>query len=207
MADNPVEYFSKMQANPGWRAILESFARFIAPTAGWQALDVGCGPGALVAVLQQDYQLKAFGVDADPMMAQQAAANHGNRFTAGSLPHLPYAENTFDLITATNVIYLVDDPAAALRDIGRVLKSGGMFVMLNPSEKMNIAAATALADERGLTDFARENFIHWGEVAERKPRWSEKDIAALFLQAGLTLIETRERIGDGLARYARGIKR
>lgn len=203
-------YFAQVQATEGWRAILDSFARFVGPSPSYRTLDLGCGPGALVSIFQADYQARAFGVDMDWGMAQAALQMYGPQtgsvYAVGSLPFLPYAPASFDLITATNVIYLVDDPAAALREAARLLKPGGDFVMLNPSEHMSIAAATTLADEKGLSGFARDNFIHWGEVAEAQYRWSEADIQGLFGQAGLKLTETRTRVGPGLARYARGQK-
>jgi len=207
MPQNPVEYFSTVQANPGWRAILESFARFVDPAASTRLLDVGCGPGALVDIFRQDYRIAAYGTDAEPGMLHQASAHYGDFFAAGRLPQLPYADGSFDLITATNVIYLVDNPAAALQEINRLLKPTGIFAMLNPSEKMTVTTATALADERGLTGFARDNFIYWGEVAEANPRWTEEEISDLFRQANLDLVDCRTRIGDGLARYAKGKKR
>lgn len=207
MPQDSVEYFSTVQANPGWRAILESFARFVDPTASARLLDVGCGPGALVDIFRQDYQIAAYGTDAEPGMLHQASAHYGDFFTAGCLPQLPYPAGSFDLITATNVIYLVDNPAAALHEVNRLLKPGGVFAMLNPSEKMTVAAATSLAEGRGLTGFARENFIYWGEVAEANPRWTEAEISDLFRQAIFDLVDCRTRIGEGLARYAKGKKR
>lgn len=204
---NPVDYFTSMQSSKGWAVILESFARFAAPSPNARVLDVGTGPGALVKMFRETYTADAYGVDNDPAMGQQAVKLQDMTvFVSGSLPHLPFARHTFDMVTATNVLYLLDDPQAALNDIGRVLKVGGTLVMLNPSIHMSIRTATALAQERGLTGFEYENFLHWGEVAEQNYRWSVSDVDTLFTRAGLSLRETRERIGPGLALYAQGVK-
>ncbi|MBZ0315140.1 MAG: methyltransferase domain-containing protein [Anaerolineae bacterium] len=203
------EYYISMQTQTGWTTILESFARFVAPPAGSRVLDVGTGPGALVKMFREQYQAEAFGVDDDPLLMAHALDYQaiGDLFVCGSVYQLPFQTNQFDVVTATNVLYLLEEVPSALQEMVRVLKSGGTFVMLNPSPQMTIASATALADERGLTGFARENFIHWGEIAEAKVRWSPKQIAELFQKVGLQLTETRERVGVGLALYARGMKR
>lgn len=203
------EYYISMQTQTGWATILESFARFVAPPAGSRVLDVGTGPGALVKMFREQYQAEAFGVDADPLLMAHALDYQalGDVFVCGSVYQLPFQTEQFDVVTATNVLYLLDEVLPALQEMVRMLSIGGTFVMLNPSPQMTIASATALADERGLTGFARENFVHWGEIAEAKVRWSPEQIADLFQKVGLQLTETRERVGVGLALYARGIKR
>ncbi|MBI5931441.1 MAG: class I SAM-dependent methyltransferase [Chloroflexi bacterium] len=208
MAQNSVEYFASMQTQTGWTTILESFARFVDPPEDARLLDVGTGPGALVKIFREQYKAEAYGVDADPLMMAHAFStqNVGQAFVCGSVDHLPLKAEHFDVVTATNVLYLVDEALPALQELARILKPSGTLVMLNPSPKMSILAATALADERNLSGFARENFIHWGEMAEAKVRWSPEQIAELFQKAGLKLTETRERVGSGLALYARGIK-
>ncbi|MCQ3932432.1 MAG: hypothetical protein DPW16_18440 [Chloroflexi bacterium] len=203
------EYYISMQTQTGWATILESFARFVAPPAGSQVLDVGTGPGALVKMFREQYQAEVFGVDADPLLMAHALNYQaiGPVFICGSVYQLPFQTEQFDVVTATNVLYLLEEVPPALQEMVRVLRIGGTFVMLNPSPQMTIASAIALADERGLTGFARENFIHWGEIAENKVRWSPEQIAELFQKMGLQLAETRERVGVGLALYARGMKR
>ncbi|PJF42336.1 MAG: hypothetical protein CUN55_10180 [Phototrophicales bacterium] len=203
------EYYQKMQANQGWVIILESFARFIAPQPEQLVLDIGTGPGALVNILATQHQARVYGVDYSFQLMRSARSNYANLgtvFVTGALPTLPFGDNTIDIATATNVLYLLDDPQSAVVEISRILKPNGQLVMLNPSPKMSVASATALANERNLTGFERENFIDWGQIAEDHVRWSIEDIKALFAPANLVIDEWRERIGDGLALYVRGIK-
>jgi ubiquinone/menaquinone biosynthesis C-methylase UbiE len=197
-------YYAQMNVSAGWRVILASFARFVAPPAGAISLDVGCARGALVEQLAVDHACRAYGVDYAFELLRQAG--HGQGFVVGALPFLPFRAGVFDLITATNVLYLLDQPSVALHELVRLLPKGGMFAMLNPSPAMNRLSAAQLAEERGLTGFERDNFITWGEVAEQHVRWSAEDIETLFAEAGLRLIETQTRIGAGLARYAKGLK-
>src|SRR6478735_4588989 len=64
-----------------------------------QVLDVGCGPGALTAVL----------VDRQ-----------------GTAEALPYDDGSFDAALAQLVVHFMTDPVAGLRDMGRVTRSGGV---------------------------------------------------------------------------------
>lgn len=208
MPDNLTDYYQQMQALGGWRVILESFARFVDPKPDELLLDIGCAGGALVSIFNQIKGVRAYGLDYDVgMLAAMRQAPDPKAFIIGALPCLPFQTGSFGAITATNVIYLLDDPEAALSEIRRLLKIGGQFAMLNPSELMNSQAATALADERNLIGFARQNFIDWGHMAESNPNWSAEEVRALFGAAGFELSQTRTSIGIGLARYAKGIKR
>lgn len=206
MADPPVDYFAKVQANPGWQGILESFARFVGPAPGQWVLDVGSGPGALLGILREQFQAQAVGADADFAMMLHARQQYLAPVMQARLPHLPCAAGSFDVVTATNVLYLLAEPLPALHECLRVLKPGGLFAMLNPSPAMNPTSAAALADARHLEGFARQNFLHWGEVAQANFRWSAADISALFAEAGLGPPQVEAKIGPGLALYAKGQK-
>lgn len=202
-------YYMQMQQNDGWRQILASFARFVAPQPQHIVLDIGTGPGALVNIFREQFEAHAFGIDASHHLARNAQhhyAENVGQFVTGRLPELPLQSDSIDVITATNVLYLLNAPQQALKDIVRVLKVGGTFAMLNPSTKMSERTATELAHERQLTGFARQNFIEWGRIAETNHRWSLQAVHDLFSDAGLTLIDHQYRIGIGLAFYVRGTK-
>lgn len=203
------DYYRAMQQNQGWQQILASFARFVGPAPGSRLLDVGTGPGALVDMFQKDFAAQAFGLDASLELArsaQQQYAANGAGFIVGRLPTLPFKTGALDIVTATNVLYLLPEPYSALTEIARLLPGGGTFAMLNPSSKMNVATATALATERGLTGFARDNFIDWGRIAEAHQRWTLQEIHDMFAPVGLELATHRERIGIGLALYVKAVK-
>ena len=92
-----------------------------------QALDVGCGPGALTAVLVD--RLGADRVSAvDPSLAFVRAAS--TRFPDIEVKHaaaerLPFSDNTFDVALAQLVVHFMADPVAGLREMARVTRPGG----------------------------------------------------------------------------------
>lgn len=47
--------------------------------------------------------------------------------------HLPFAEQSFDLVTANMVVEHLADPASVFREVARVLRPGGRFVFVTPN--------------------------------------------------------------------------
>lgn len=95
---------------------------------GQQALDVGCGPGALTAELVQ--RLGAGAVSAiDPSESFVEAVR--SRFPAvdvhrAAAERLPFPDDTFDAALAQLVVHFMKDPLAGLREMARVTRRGGL---------------------------------------------------------------------------------
>jgi ubiquinone/menaquinone biosynthesis C-methylase UbiE len=209
--DDFVDYFTSVQDSDGWSRVLDSFARFVAPPPDAHVLDVGCGPGALVRRFAR-LAARADGCDSHPGMIERArdmaqrAGISNTAYRPGELPSLPYDKAAFDVVTATNVVFLQRDPQGALREMARVCRPGGWVAMLNPSPAMTVAAATAHMDRLGAEGFNRQSFINWSGVAERNHRFAPERIARMFAAAGLGETLIQEKI-DGLALFAKGRKR
>jgi SAM-dependent methyltransferase len=104
-----------------------AFAAYAGVAAGQRALDVGCGPGTLTAVL-----VRVLGADAvaaiDPSPPFVAAARA--RFPEvdvreGVAEDLPWPDASFDLVTAQLVVHFMSDPVTGLREMRRVTAPGG----------------------------------------------------------------------------------
>jgi ubiquinone/menaquinone biosynthesis C-methylase UbiE len=164
-------------------------------------LDIGTGPGLLPALLSTRRSLLAIGLDTDYSLLHAAPKNIP--VTQAPAEHLPFPPATFDMVTATNVIFLINDPLRALRECHRILKPGCSLCLLNPSERLTVLAADTLADARGLTGKNRESLLNWAARAEKHGGWSESRARELHTRAGFQLIETVTRVGPGFARYTR----
>lgn len=164
-------------------------------------LDLGCGPGIFPAMLSSRGCL-AFGIDLDPN-AFLPKPLHANVVIADAV-RLPFPDNSFDLVTASNLLFLVPDPVQVLRECARLLLPTGHIALLNPSENLNRSSAMALAEARGLDLRSRETLLHWAQLAESHVRWDQPTLEMLLNAAGFKLVETRLRMGPGLARFARG---
>ena len=204
MADLPPdsEYFSELQIKTGWGRVLARFCDWIRPQAGWLTLDVGCGPGLLPALLAQR-GCRSLGIDLDLEMLQPTPLYP--QLAAADVLHLPFPEKEFDLITSSNLLFLLADPQSALREMARLLRPEGQIAVLNPSEHLTVATATQLANQRHLSGLARASLLNWATRAEAHFQWTEPETVRLFSAAGLYLVETRVVMGPGFARFARGV--
>ncbi len=99
--------------------------------AGLRVLDACCGPGFYAEELvARGASVAAF--DASPPMVALARQRLGDSVVVDELllgEPLPYADGTFDLVLCALAIHYVDDRAAALTELGRVLRPGGALVL------------------------------------------------------------------------------
>jgi len=97
-------------------------------------LDVGCGSAKLVADLEKR-GFVVFGID-HSMEALKLARNHRSRqIVRASATHLPYQNQSLDLVTAISVIEHLRPRAANdfLSEVQRILKSGGTLFLVTPN--------------------------------------------------------------------------
>jgi len=109
-------------------AYRDSLVAFIGRGAG-DALDVGCGEGRVSRVLKDcGYRATA----TDPVEAFVSAAEQAgsaDEYRVATAANLPFANETFDLAIAYNVLMDIEDVPMALREIRRVLRSTGSLVI------------------------------------------------------------------------------
>jgi ubiquinone/menaquinone biosynthesis C-methylase UbiE len=99
------------------------------PHAGLSVLDIGCGTGSHLRLYQQA-GCRTFGIDLSSAMLRVARHKVG-ALTLGDAARMPFADASFDLITASLVFH--EMPAAlrapVLREAGRVVKKDGRFLV------------------------------------------------------------------------------
>lgn len=193
--------FLEIQTRTGWGKILEAFAEWCQPQPGWITLDVGCGPGLLPALFAQ-YGCRAYGIDLDEKMLAPGRL-HANLVQADAFK-LPFPDEAFDLVTASNLLFLLPDPNPVLREIRRVVAAKGQIAMINPSEHMSVPAAIEVADQHNLQGAGRDSLINWAARAEANQRWDRSDVEALLDSAEFQLVDTTLKMRPGLARLAKG---
>lgn len=201
MLDRDSEYFYALQTQTGWGRTLAGFVEWCEAQPGWITLDVGCGPGLLPALLEKK-GCKTAGVDLDEGMFRPRPIHKA--VAAADVFALPFAAQTFDLITASNLLFLLDQPTLALVEMKRLVKHGGKVALLNPTEILNVEAAEYFAGQRGLEGMARDTFVNWARRAEANHRWTEDEIRALYSSAGLKYMAGIIKVGPGFARFSWG---
>lgn len=101
-------------------------------------LEVGCGPGALSAALHRWYpRAEITGIDRDSEFIRYARNQVPEvTFLEGDATALPFPDNIFD-VTISNTVSEHIDPAAFYREQYRVLKPGGVCLVLSARRGFN----------------------------------------------------------------------
>lgn len=142
-----------------WRTAENSAGYLLAQLQqGQTLLDIGCGPGTITLDLARLVEPgQTVGIDrvGQPLVdARQAAADQGVTnvaFTVGDAYQLDFPANTFDVVHAHQVLQHLTDPVAALKEMARVCRPGGVV-------------AARDADYAGMT---------WFPLDPRLDRWLE----------------------------------
>jgi SAM-dependent methyltransferase len=129
-----------------WAEHLSRYAFAARWSPGARILDIGCGAGYGTAELAQLGRL-AIGIDVSPEATTHARAAYpleNTRFLPASATALPFADASFHLITAFEVIEHLDDWRALLAEARRVLHPNGIFLVSTPNKEY-------YAESRGRT--------------------------------------------------------
>lgn len=96
--------------------------------AGQRALDVGCGPGALTAVLVERLGPEAVAaVDpSEPFVEAARERNPGVDVRLAAAEQLPFPDAGFDVSLAQLVVHFMSDPVAGLAEMRRITRPGGV---------------------------------------------------------------------------------
>jgi demethylmenaquinone methyltransferase / 2-methoxy-6-polyprenyl-1,4-benzoquinol methylase len=113
--------------DPRWRRELVSHV----PSDGGTVLDVATGTG-LVAERLLAAGHRVTGLDQSPDMLAVARRRFGDRvaLVEASATDIPFPDASFDHLTFTYLLRYVDDPAATLTELARVVRHGGTIASL-----------------------------------------------------------------------------
>ena len=111
------------------RALLGLLDKEVAD-GGLRVLDVGCGAGNMIHHLSRYGSV--VGIDNNPLPLE-VAQQRGYDARLSDAHHLPFEDQTFDLVTALDVIEHCEDDLQILRECYRVCRDHGMIVVTVPA--------------------------------------------------------------------------
>lgn len=177
---------------------IRSIANYAGNVKGLKVLDAGCGPGFISRVLLE-MGAEVYSLDFSPNAIRKAKENHHDKLTLirGDVSNLPFRENMFDVVYATDLIEHLYDGGIFLEETYRVLKPGGRLVLNtdNAWYQQIIGYHTKLGSM--LKEISRFNLQRFYWAAKATPKifaldnesrhvyiYSPKELRTLMLQLG-----------------------
>ncbi|MBW8348369.1 methyltransferase domain-containing protein [Bacillus sp. IITD106] len=130
-----LEFLSKFgvgSAHPGGMDLTKEILESEEINETTNILDVGCGTGQTTAYLASHYGANVTGMDINPIMVEKSRYRMANtqlpvEIIQASIENCPLEKDTFDYIFSESVLAFVS-ASRALKEIFRLLKSGGRFI-------------------------------------------------------------------------------
>ncbi len=164
------------------------FDRLLRDIDGGKVLDVGCGTGQFIEIL--DDSLKSIdsvtGVDvAEEFLSEAREKFRDSRysFLLADSARLPFEDGSFDMAVISKALHHVEDPAATLGEMKRVLKTGG-YLLINEMHRNALTDAqeshmlyhhlrSEIDNALGISHnhtFLREDLLRFGNSLELEDR-------------------------------------
>jgi SAM-dependent methyltransferase len=110
--------------------LAETIATFESYRKTNRLLDLGCGTGALLEVAGQ------LGWQAEGLDVSQPVVDHGRQLglevSCGELADSKFESNSFDVVTASELLEHLSDPKLLVQEVARILRPGGLFWTTTP---------------------------------------------------------------------------
>ena len=156
----------------------------IAFSEGMTMLDIGCGGGAtLKRLLKRSAGGKAYGIDLSEESVGKARRLNKRLLGSlvfveqGSAESLPWADETFDVVTAVETVYFWPDLPKCFLEVKRVLKPGGQFaimleVIASDSAWTGVVEGMTVRSPEELSDMLGQAGFSQVEVFRKKPSYA-----------------------------------
>ena len=145
--------------NSGHAAVSDWGMNFLDVQSPEKIADLGCGGGRNAAKLMEKYPAaKLVALDHSEISVEKTRKINQNAIESdrcvviqGNVSQMPFEDETFDLVTAFETVYFWPGLDVSFREVFRVLKVGGTFLIVNESDGENAADEKWTAMIEGMT--------------------------------------------------------
>ncbi len=189
-----------------------------------RVLDVASGTGMVAAALVRAGAREVVALDQSEAMLQRARSRVSTdprlagrvKVVTGQAEELPFADGEFDALTFTYLLRYVDDPAATLRELARVVKPGGAVASLDfyVPPRLPVRLAWRLYCRLGLPLLGRAVSREWHaagsflgpNIEQFYRRHALQNVIAMWQDAGIEQVHARPMsLGGGVVMW--GVRR
>ncbi len=152
---DPIEYYRRPLVGWLFRERINLGLRLLPQRRYERALELGYGAGALQLALAGSVgELHGIDLDADPAVVARILGARGltSHLVKGSIYEMPYEDRSFNLIFCFSVFEHLHEYERALREVTRVLRPGGHFLLGMPSVNPTMEVGFRLIGFKGIDD-------------------------------------------------------
>jgi demethylmenaquinone methyltransferase/2-methoxy-6-polyprenyl-1,4-benzoquinol methylase len=203
--------------DPRWRRFLVSRVD-VGPEH--EVLDVATGTAAVAIELARATGCSVVGLDQSTEMlatarlrVEAAGLSERIRLVEGDAQRLPFEDASFDALTFTYLLRYVDDPAATMRELARVVRRGGTIAMLEfavphgawrPAWELYVRAGLPLAGRAISSGWREVGSFLGGSIRDFWHRHSLESLLELWRAAGVEDVRARRlSLGGGIVVWGR----
>jgi demethylmenaquinone methyltransferase / 2-methoxy-6-polyprenyl-1,4-benzoquinol methylase len=198
--------------DPRWRRFLVSR---VEAGPGDTVLDVATGTGAVARELMARKGCTVVGLDQSPEMLAEARRRlpADVELIEASAESIPFPDASFDALTFTYLLRYVSDPASTVRELARVVRTGGTIAGLEFAVPRGIwRLPWELYVRAGLPTAGRAISPGWRDVGgflgssirDFYERWPEPRLLEVWREAGIEDVQSRRlSLGGGIVTWGR----
>jgi SAM-dependent methyltransferase len=143
---------------------------------GSSILDAGCGLGEVLADMPDGYRLFGFEFPKSNVEFCKRRLEGRAEVKQGSIYEIPFPDASMDAVLCLEVLEHIEDDARAVRDIARVLKPGGIFIVAVPytyywPQYQKLMGHFRHYTRESLSALLRQNGLEPVEVLPNFPNW------------------------------------
>ncbi len=132
-----IQHMTRNEADMAFKKRVQTIFEWIPPADDSVILDCACGRGFYLNMYRYVSTCRLVGLELDAAIIQKARRNVGHlpgiTLTRGDIYALPFPDAHFDGVILSEILEHVDDDVAALREVRRVLKPGGVAAITVPN--------------------------------------------------------------------------
>ncbi len=211
-----LNHFLSVNTDKRWRRLVAGKLKDVLANSNSTVLDVACGTGDLSLELQKEARARVFGTDfCRPMLEiafeKNAKNNASIPYTEADGMNLSFADASFDAVTIAFGLRNFSNWQDGLRELHRVLKSGGKLVILEFStpvvpgfrQAFQFYFSTILPRIGGAVSGSRGAYEYLPNSVSKFP--DQKNLVAMMRETGFSDVEYKNLTG-GIAAIHSGTK-